>query len=262
MKFHHRWAVTAFFIVALSVSSMANAAPVSGQSTWETTLQARDFNGNTATIEGYYDTTLNITWLASNFNFNDAGLMTLDLAYIWAGGLNINGITGWRLPAVGPVNGTSFDYLPAYNGSTDVGFNVSEQGTAYAGSTASEMAHLFYNTLGNMSPCATTSIYPTCSEQPYGLGNTGPFSDFQLRPSSYWSYDDYDAWYFNFYNGDQGYLYSNPTNKLYAWAVHSGDVGAAVATVPVPAAVWLFGSGLMGLIGIARRRSSQSAVAM
>ena len=28
----------------------------------------------------------------------------------------------------------------------------------------------------------------------------------------------------------------------------------ALAAVPVPAAVWLFGSGLLGLIGIARRK--------
>jgi len=40
---------------------------------------------------------------------------------------------------------------------------------------------------------------------------------------------------------DQGY---------YAWAVYSGDVSA----VPVPAAVWLFGSGLMGLVGLDRRK--------
>ena len=30
----------------------------------------------------------------------------------------------------------------------------------------------------------------------------------------------------------------------------------AVSAVPVPAAVWLFGSGLMGLVGVARRRSA------
>ena len=29
---------------------------------------------------------------------------------------------------------------------------------------------------------------------------------------------------------------------------------AQVAPVPVPAAVWLFGSGLLGLLGVARRR--------
>lgn len=32
--------------------------------------------------------------------------------------------------------------------------------------------------------------------------------------------------------------------------------GAHVSAVPVPAAAWLFGSGLMGLIGIARRRKA------
>ncbi|MGE5241685.1 MAG: VPLPA-CTERM sorting domain-containing protein [Bacteroidota bacterium] len=31
-----------------------------------------------------------------------------------------------------------------------------------------------------------------------------------------------------------------------------------MATVPVPAAVWLFGSGLLGLVGVARRRNARS----
>jgi hypothetical protein len=29
-----------------------------------------------------------------------------------------------------------------------------------------------------------------------------------------------------------------------------------VSSVPVPAAVWLFGSGLLGLVGVARRKKS------
>ena len=39
-------------------------------------------------------------------------------------------------------------------------------------------------------------------------------------------------------------------------ANRSGTIDFAVATVPVPAAVWLFGSGLLGLIGVARRKKA------
>lgn len=35
--------------------------------------------------------------------------------------------------------------------------------------------------------------------------------------------------------------------------------GFGQAAVPVPAAVWLFGSGLLGLVGISRRRKAQTA---
>lgn len=41
----------------------------------------------------------------------------------------------------------------------------------------------------------------------------------------------------------------------YSWEWHPDDrplIGAGV--IPVPAAVWLFGSGLLGLIGVARRK--------
>jgi hypothetical protein len=31
-----------------------------------------------------------------------------------------------------------------------------------------------------------------------------------------------------------------------------------VSAIPVPAAVWLFGSGLIGLVGVARRRKAQA----
>jgi len=40
-----------------------------------------------------------------------------------------------------------------------------------------------------------------------------------------------------------------------AWAQFRADT-VNISTVPVPAAVWLFGSGLLGLIGIARRKKA------
>ena len=42
-----------------------------------------------------------------------------------------------------------------------------------------------------------------------------------------------------------------------SWAMDNLNV--TVAPVPVPAAVWLFGSGLMGLIGVARRKTTSKS---
>ena len=47
---------------------------------------------------------------------------------------------------------------------------------------------------------------------------------------------------------------------LHLEGTYTGDITsviAAAAPVPVPAAAWLFGSGLIGLIGVARRRQSR-----
>ncbi len=60
-----------------------------------------------------------------------------------------------------------------------------------------------------------------------------------------------NAWLFY---TDDGFQNDDVTlNTFYAWAVRSGDVAAPV---PLPAAVWLFVSGLIGLgvVGRARRR--------
>ena len=59
--------------------------------------------------------------------------------------------------------------------------------------------------------------------------------------------DDY-AWAFHMGEGFQEEMAKSIL--MPAWAVHSGDV------IPIPAAVWLFGSGLLGLVGVARRKSA------
>lgn len=55
-------------------------------------------------------------------------------------------------------------------------------------------------------------------------------------------------------------LAQTSTGQFVAWDSSISDTFAAsqwtVDAVPVPAAVWLFGSGLLGLIGVARRKRS------
>ena len=117
---------------------------------------------------------------------------------------------------------------------------------------------MFYETLGNTAVYDTSGMPTGCVPPDYCLTNTGPFSN--LQSYIYWSATEYapyntiGAWYFDFSQGIQR-DYDKPFSGQ-AWAVHSDDVGTAV--VPNPAAVWLFGSGLAGLIGIARRRQTAS----
>ena len=251
MKNNNRFRFILVLVLGL-VSINTNAASVSGQGTWETTLQGRDLDGNPSTYEAYYDTALNITWLA---DANYAGTaMGWTGANIWAAGLNPydSGITGWRLPTVTATDGPDADLLGndgcnfGYTG-TDCGYNVN--------TAASEMAHMFHTTLGNKSRRDTAGNYLQAG---WGLANTGPFSN--VHSDAYWSATEYapntsGAWSFFFSDGSQR-NYVSKTYGFYAWAVHAGDVGVAatVSTVPVPAAAWLFGSGLLGLLGIARRK--------
>ena len=217
--------------------------------------------------QAYYDTTLKITWLTdanlaltnqfglnhSTLEFDDkantvgsTGRMTWGNAQAWIGGMNTAnylGSSNWRLPTMLDTGTSGCDF--AYTG-TDCGFNV-QTGSA-ATTVYSEMASLFYDTLGNKA------YYDTAGNpnQPgWGLSNTGPFLN--LQSNDYWSGLEYapnnfPAWFFLFLTGSQG-LGPKDFNG-YAWAVQSGDVGV----VPVPAAVWLFGSGLFGLIGLGRLR--------
>lgn len=186
-----------------------------------------------------YDSDLNITWLAdanagAGSAFDD-GLITNDgrmrqgNASAWAASLNVDGITGWRLPTTLHPDATCFTASDSTGGDC----------------TGSEMGHLFYNELGGTE---NNSILTS------GDPDLALFSN--LQSFRYWSATDYptsalDAYTFAFNSGKQSFTTKN-ASVFHAWAVHDGNVSA----IPVPAAVWLFVSGLLGLVGLARRKKA------
>jgi hypothetical protein len=221
--------------------------------------------------QAYYDTVLDITWLADanlaqTSGYDADGYMTWDEAKTWIDALNAAdhlGEDSWRLPTLTPIDGgAEFDWGFSYDGSTDIGYNLTASGSAHPGSLANELAHLFYNSLANQALYNTSGALVGCGGHPqYCLSNSGPFSN--LVADNYWTDVDFEyspgnegAWTFYFVDGYAGE--SGKGNYLRAWAVLDGDI-AGPATVPIPAATWLFG-GALGALGILKRRQKTAKI--
>jgi hypothetical protein len=174
-----------------------------------------------------YDKDQDITWLK---DANSGGRLNWTAANAWAEQLTVGGFSDWRLP--GLTNSTVF-----------VGAN----------SNNSELAHLFYGQLGGQAEADLADQHNVN----YDLFNN-------LQSSVYWLKDEQAiapglalGWGFVIGSGVlSGYqnLY-NEDSEFHAWAVHSGDIGASTS-VPVPAAAWLFASGLLGVLGIRSKKRS------
>lgn len=227
--------------VALIGVTPSHATGVAGQGTWESTLLARDV-GNTGTTNAFYDAALGVTWLA---NANVNGLMDWTSANTWANTLSVNGVGGWRLPTMSAPSAA----CDASNIGTNCGYNVA--------TSSSELASLFYNALGNRAYYDTNGAMQAGP----GLTNTGGFQN--LQSYVYWFSTAYalgndSAWSFGANYGGQGP--NLKTNPFYAMAVHPGDVGTVVASVPEPETYAMLLAGL-GVIGaVARRRQSDKAL--
>lgn len=221
-----------------------------------------------------YDDVLDVTWLqdanyaATSGYSTNGGLMTFSEASDWAANLayydSIRDVhwNDWRLPDVLPVDGTSFNYSLEYDGSTDIGYNISASNSLYEGTPASEMAYMYYVNLRNISYYALD--YPISSEPQTGwtnwpntnfvdgLGNEVSFEN--LIANWYWSgtpaYNPYDVFTFRFDYGGQNHSPAHPYH--FAWAVRDGDVGPA--PVPEPSTIFLLSTGLICIAGISRKK--------
>ncbi len=169
-----------------------------------------------------YDRDLDISWLA---DANANGLMNWVDAKAWAAGLNVGGVTGWRLP-------TSQNNANA------------QMPWPCCTIPGSETGHLFYDELGG------STFNPILAS---GDPDLGLFSN--MTNSLNWTGTEevpfsIDAWAFEFNGGIRRSIIKGTT--LRAMAVHSGDVGAS--SVPEPETITLMGLGLAGLLGFGRRQ--------
>jgi len=121
---------------------------------------------------------------------------------------------------------------------------------------SAQLGELYYNELNALA-------YPGTNGSDYGIlhdgsngtsGNAGPFVN--AHTYGYWSgTEDSSSSYTNVWVYDTHNGYQEVGTKVvqyYAWAVTPGNVAASA--VPVPAAIWLFGSALAGLIGFNHRK--------
>lgn len=238
----------------LAVAQTTNAA-----------LHARDLDGNPETIEAVYDDVLDVTWLA-NANlaetetfgvsgYDSDGSMSWDQAQQWLAGMNeanYLGFDDWRMPGLIDIGD---DGCNESNSGTDCGWNVLTY-DPLTDTTYSEIGFLFYENFqaqgsrqpdGTLTPVDQRGI--TNAADPNGYLNmfTG------IVDWIYWFGVEYgpnpnEAWRFGMQYGHQEQI--DKGFYLSVWAVRDGDV----SEVPVPAAAWLFGSALITLGALRRKR--------
>lgn len=228
-----------------------------------------------------YDNVTGVVWqqnanLAATNTFGVSGIrikgvMAWNTANSWIAAMNAADYLGhndWMLPTTSPVNGSSFTTNISYNGTTDVGYNIT--------SPASQLSNMYYVNLGLKglySPSgATQSNYGIFGNGTldggdnigYGQKNVGLVNN--LLNFAYWSGTAYapnpinGVWGFTTEFGGQDFTTAG--EAFAAWAVRPGtaaDIAAVAdfaANVPEPESYAMLLAGLAVLGAVACRRKT------
>ena len=122
-----------------------------------------------------------------------------------------------------------------------------------SGSGAEEVTFSIADTMNSLNLAIGSMSFTQADDKNYNSGSPPPKLNF--------SNGDFNGFVFltEFnpfgYFGSAGFSFDSADDSSNPNFVSGTWVNYSVAAVPVPAAVWLFGSGLLGLAGVARRKS-------
>ncbi len=220
-----------FAIMALATSSAVHAAPVYGTSAAGELTGSRDAGaGGGLTAYNAWNPSFTVAWDITNLgsgnwnykytftglNKKDISHFTLDLSDDCISLGDTDCVT--NITPTPPSNSIEFGDKDGITGAIKFDYGGGE-GISYAfdSNRAPVYGHLAVKDGGGSA---------TCANAPGGVGNT------QIACNN-------------------GLLAASDTENITDYVARPNGV----SQIPVPAAVWLFGSGLLGLAGIARRKS-------
>lgn len=250
-------------ILLSAVLGLSNSASAALEGRLASTPTGTDY-------QAFYDTVLDVTWL-TDFNLaqsnqfgmalsttsistNDnqigtSGSTTWNGANSWVAGMNAAnylGVNNWRLPSMQDISVACSSF--SFDGSTDCGYNVRTINTN--GEAFSEIAHLYSDTLGNVSNFDSNGDRNSTSAN--ALESAGQFINIQHQSGDrYWigvedSAITSRALTFAFGTGQQFSVAKTQSN--FVAVLVDGDISAAVSPVPEPTTVWMLIAGLALLV--------------
>ena len=168
------------------------------------------------------------------------------------------GLTNWRALASTPTISAAVNLAPLFNDQNSIPiYNMGSDANSNFNIVASSLMDLWANGSTN------NILYEEDGTPNYGNVWTGTTLSGNAYPNlALGSSTGFSSYAFP-YNTESN-IYAGYTNQFIQWHLYgvsqelivleNGNV--ALSAVPVPAAAWLFGSGLLGLVGVVRRKAT------